>query len=266
LFLHLDWICILIEENYWFFSPHSYAFSDWHPRADQLSADPQQILILHRVHMAPLVPSNPVAGSSLNSRSVASSELPLSSRASFTRFTSEAVDADTPFDQHAAAALQGSAAALLPLSRLYSDSHAFLNVEGAILLEQDSVEAGMCTLPNLTRFKAVDGDECAPLTVSTSGGGAAAAMTKGSAADTDSDRGRGSVYCYTNQQLETILASVVAQTAERFEMDLGQAGTRAKIDFIKILVCDLRLAIAQICQFIESMQFARILALSTVSK
>jgi hypothetical protein len=118
--------------------PPSYAFSDWHPRADQLSADPQQILILHRVHMAPSSSSSSARHSSHQqqplggdvSNSAASTELPAASRrAPFMRFTSDAVDADTSFDQHCDAALPplGFAYDVPPLRRLYSDSHSFMD-------------------------------------------------------------------------------------------------------------------------------------------
>jgi hypothetical protein len=167
--------------------------------------------------------------------SPSSSTLPSAlGKSSLVRFTSDAVDADTSFDQ--LDALDVDAAAFAPsLRRMYSDSHSFM--DGALSGGRgSSASAGprMCTLPNLTRFTApIDGDESAPLTVA--GGSSAVALASASspAADDEESRtdgeqnsgsGSGHVYCYTTKQIEAILANVVAQTAEQFKLELGQAG------------------------------------------
>ena len=94
-----------------------------------------------------------------------------------------------------------------------------MDAEG--VLAQNSASVGMCTLPDLTRFKAINGDACVPLTMS--GRSSSVALTEGSAAEIASDR---SVHCYTTKQFEMILESVVVQTAEQFEINVGQAGTQ----------------------------------------
>ena len=140
----------------------------------------------------------------------------------FVRFTSDAVDANTYFDQDDSM-LPDSFDDLPPLRRMYSDSHSFMDgaLSGQGSTDSDNTSSQrMCSLPDLTRFKAVDDDDCAPLTVA----GGSSASSKGG--NVEPDLAVGSVYCYTTKQLESILASIVAQTADQFEISVGQAGTQ----------------------------------------